>query len=186
MTSFRNISYLKQFLLGAIDKAKRDKMQETIQALHPGQKELWCKSATECFNLSSCLVNVLTEPHVDYNDSEWTMILPFGKFKSGEFFIADLGRRFAIQEGHVAGIRGGRLVHFARKWVGSRICLVSTVHSALMRRCDDSETQDSGEILSTKRGNGGDGTGGGEPAAKRVCRRSAHGGGNGNYVLARQ
>jgi len=185
-TSFRNLSYLKRFLLGAIDKAERDKMQETIQALLPGQKELWCKSDTECFNLRACLVNVLTEPHVDSNDSEWAMISPFGKFKSGEFCIADLGRRFAFQEGHIAGIRGCRLVHFTREWVGSRICLVSTMHSALMRQCADSESQNSGEILSTKRGDGGDGTGGEKPAAKRVCRRSARGGGNGNYVSAPQ
>ena len=112
------------------------------------------------------------------------MISHFGKFESGEFCIADLGRQFDFQEGHIAGIRGGRRVHFTRKWVGSRICPVSTMHSALIRQCADSESEDSGEILSTKGGDGGDGTGGENPAAKRVCRRSAPGSGNGNYVLA--
>jgi len=132
-TSFRNISYLKRFLLGAIEKSQPDEIQNTIQPLLPRYKEPWCKSNTECVSLSACLVNLLTQPHVDCGDVEWAMISPFGNFTGAEFCIANIERRFAFQEGHIAGIRGRRLVHFTQKWVGSRICLVSTMHRALIR-----------------------------------------------------
>lgn len=174
-TSFRNISYLKRFLLGAIDKKQRDKMQAAIKALPASLKKLWCMSDTECFALRACLVNVLTQPHVDCGDAEWAMISPFGNFNGGEFCIADLGRRFAFQEGQVAGIRGRRLVHFTRKWIGSRICLVSTMHSSLMRQC--SESNDLGDEIPMD-GNGGSGSGGSwssgeeERPRKRVRRTS--------------
>jgi len=95
-TSFRNISYLKQFLLGAIEKSQRDEMQNTIHSLPPRYKEPWCKSNTECFSLRACLVNLLTQPHVDCGDVEWAMISPFGNFTGAEFCIADIERRFSF------------------------------------------------------------------------------------------
>jgi len=180
-SSFRNLSYLKRFLLAAVDKAQRDKMQKTVKELPPSYKELWCKSDTECFALRACLVNVLTEPHVDHNDADWAMIAPFGNFKGGEFCIADLGRRFAFQEGQVAAIRGGKLVHFTRKWVGSRISLVSTMHSALMQQC--AEGTGLGETLAKEMD---DGSGEEKPAPKRVCRRSARRGGTRDFISALQ
>ncbi|RPA96310.1 hypothetical protein L873DRAFT_1236118 [Choiromyces venosus 120613-1] len=164
--SFHNISYLKRFLLGAIDKAQRDKMQEAIQGLPASCKELWCKSSAECFALRACLVNVFTEPHVDCGDVEWAMISPFGNFNDGEFCIADLGRRFAFHEGHIAGIRGRRLAHPTRKWAGSRICLVSTMHRALIPQC--TKRRNSGESVSAK----GSGSREGELARKRAKRKS--------------
>lgn len=166
-TSLHNISYLKRFLLGAIDKAERDKMQKATQALHNGHKDLWCKSDTECFALRACLVNVWTEPHVDCSDMEWAMISPFGNFDNGEFCIADLERRFTFREGYIAGIRGTRFVHFTRKWSGSRICLVSTMHSAVFRQY--AKRHDSEEVVSAR------GTGKSEevePPRKRAKRRS--------------
>jgi len=152
---------LEQFLLGAIEKDQRDKMREAIQSLPASCKELWCKSDKECFALRACLVNVLTEPHVDCGDMGWAMISPFGNFDGGEFCIADLGRRFAFHEGHIAAIRSRRLVHFTRKWVGSRISLVSTMHRALIPHC--TKRCDSGERVSAERS---DGRGEGEPAQK--------------------
>jgi len=95
-TSFRNISYLKRFLLGAIEKSQRDEMQNTIQSLRPRYKEPWCKSNTECFSLRVCLVNLLTQPHLDCGDVEWAMISPFGNFTGAEFCIADIERRFVF------------------------------------------------------------------------------------------
>jgi len=132
-------------------------------------------SDTECFALRACLVNVFTQPHVDRGDAEWAMIAPFGNFGGGEFCIADLGRRFAFQEGQVPGIRGRRLVHFTRKWAGSRICLVSTMHSSLIRQC--SESNDLGDAISAD-GNGGGGSGGSrssgeEERARKRVRRTA-------------
>ena len=146
--SFRNISYLKRFLLGAIEKSQRDEMQNTIHALLPRYKEPWCKSNTEYFSLSAFLVN-LTQPHVYCGDVEWAIISPFGNFTGAEFCIADIERRFAFQEGHIAAIWGRILVHFTRKWVGSRLCLVSTMHSALMGQGaekHDSEDSCSGNV----------------------------------------
>jgi len=166
-TSFRNISYLKRFLLGAIEKSQRNAMQNTIQALLPHYKEPWCKSNTECFSLSACLVNLLTQPHVDCGDVEWAMISPFGNFTGAEFCIADIERSFAFQGGRIAGIRGRRLPHFTRKWVGSRICLVSTMHRALMRHC--TEMHDFGDSRS---GNVCGATGPGKLGQKRAKRRS--------------
>jgi len=145
-TSLRNISYLKRFLLGAIEKSQRDEMQNTIHSLRPRYKEPWCKSNTECFSLRACLVNLLTQPHVDCGGVEWAMLAPFGNFTGAEFCIADIERRFDFQEENIAGIRGRRLVHFTRKWAGSRICLVSTMHSDLMRQCAD--MHDSGDSAS--------------------------------------
>ena len=165
--SFRNISYLKRFLLGAIEKSQRDEMQNTIHALLPRYKEPWCKSNTECFSLSACLVN-LTQPHVDCGDVEWAMISPFGNFTGAEFCIANIERHFTFQEGHIAAIWGRILVHFTRKWVGSRICLGSTMHSALMRQC--AEMHDSGDSRS---GNVCRATGQGKQEQKRAQRRSA-------------
>jgi len=140
----------------------------TIQALLPRYKEPWCGSDTECVSLSACLVNLLTQPHVDCGDVEWSMISPFGNFSGAEFCIADIEPRFAFQEGHIAGIRGRRLVHFTRKWVGSRICLVSTMHRALIRQC--TELHDSGDSRS---GNVSGATGQGKQEQKRAKRRSA-------------
>jgi len=147
-TAFRNISYLKWFLLGAIEKSQCDKMQNTIHALLPRYKEPWCKSNTEYFSLSPCLVN-LSQPHVDCRDVEWAMISPCGNFTGSELCIADIERRFAFQEGRIAAIWGRILVRFTRKWVGSRLCLVSTMHSALMRHGvekHDSEDSCSGNV----------------------------------------
>ena len=104
-TSFRNISYLKWFLLGAIEKSQRDEMQNTIHALLPRYKEPWYKYNTEYFSLSPCLVN-LTQPYVDCGDVEWAMISPFGNFTGAEFCIADIERRFSFQEGHIPAIWG--------------------------------------------------------------------------------
>jgi len=167
-TSFRKISYLKWFLLGAIEKSERDEMQNTIQALLPRYKQPWCKSNTGCVSLRACLVNLLTQPHVDCGDVEWAMIPPFGNISGAEFCIANIERCFAFQEGHIAGIRGRRLVHFTRKWVGSRICLVSTMHTALMRQC--AEMHDSGDSRS---GNVCGATAPGKQEQKRAKRRSA-------------
>ncbi|PUU73376.1 hypothetical protein B9Z19DRAFT_1069034 [Tuber borchii] len=165
--SLHNTSYPKGFSPGATDKTERDKMQKATQALHDGDKDLWCKSDTECFALRACLVNVWTEPHVDCSDMEWAMISPFGNFDNGEFCIADLERRFTFQEGYIAGIRGKRFVHFTRKWSGSRICLVSTMHSAVFRQY--AKRHDSEEVVSAH------GTGESEeaePPQKRAKRRS--------------
>ena len=114
------------------------------------------------------MVNLLTQPHVDCGGVEWAMISPFGNFTSAEFCIADIERSFDFQEGHIAGIRGRRLVHFTRKWFGSRICLVCTMHSALMRQC--AEMHDSGDSAS---GNVSGVAGQDKAEQKRAKRRSA-------------
>ena len=133
IASINNISRLKRLLLGAIDPTHRDEMKKAIKKLGPTFNQLWCHSKDECFSLRACLINLLTEPHIDDGDLDWAMLTALGQFEEGEFCIAVIGRRFSYGRGSVAGILGRLFIHFTRKWSGSRICLVSTMHEAVFR-----------------------------------------------------
>jgi len=139
LASLNNISHLKRLLLGAIDPTQRDLMKKAIAKLQPTLNKLWCHSQDEFFSLRACLINLLTEPHIDNGDLDWAMLTGLGQFKEGEFCIADIGRRFSYGRGSVAGIRGRLFIHFTRKWSGSRICLVSTMHQAVFRHAQSQE-----------------------------------------------
>lgn len=133
LASFQNISHLKRLLLGAIDGPQREEMQSAIFRLDDHFRNLWTNYNQECFSLRACLVNVVTEPHLDQGDLGWTMSTPLGNFEGAGFCVSDLKRCFHFPVGSVAGILGGKLIHFTRLWTGSRLCLVSTMHRSLLR-----------------------------------------------------
>ena len=139
LTSLNNISHVKRLLLGAIDSTRRDEMREAVAGLGRALNQLWCHSEDECFSIRACLINLLTEPHIDDGDLDWAMLSALGQFEEGEFCIADIGRRFSYSRGSVAGIRGRLFIHFTRKWSGSRICLVSTMHQAVFQEAAQSK-----------------------------------------------
>jgi len=138
--SFENISHLKRLLLGAIDKPQRDEMQSAISKIKPYFRNLWTNYKRECFSLRACLVNVVTEPHLDQGDLGWTMSAPLGKFEGAGFCISDLKRCFHFPAGSIAGIRGDKFIHFTRLSTGSRLCLVSTMHKSLLRHVFEEST----------------------------------------------
>jgi len=114
-------------------------MKKAIAKAQPTLNKLRCHSQDEFFSLRACLINLLTEPHIDNGDLDWAMLTGLGQFQEGEFCIADIGRRFSYGRGSVAGIRGRLFIHFTRKWSGSRICLVSTMHQAVFRHAQSQE-----------------------------------------------
>ena len=129
--SFEDITHVKYLLLGAIDKPQRKIMIEAIKEKEH-LKSQWSGYDNECFSLRACLVNLLTEPHLDSGDLNWAMGAPLGDFTNGEFCIADLERRFHYPPGSVSGILGCMLIHFTRLWTGTRLSLVSTMHESLV------------------------------------------------------
>ena len=146
-----------RLLLGAIDETQRDQMEEAVANLPDTLNQLWCHSEDECFSLRACLINLLTEPHIDDGDLDWAMLAALGGFEEGEFCIADIRRRFNYRRGSVSGIRGRLLIHFTRKWSGSRISLVSTMHQAVFRQAQDQQRSGLGDAqppLKRRRGTG--------------------------------
>ncbi|KAG0644546.1 hypothetical protein HOY80DRAFT_741278 [Tuber brumale] len=133
LASFQNITQLKRLLLGAIDRPQRDTMQSTIKLLPDHFRNLWTNCDNECFSLRACLINVVTEPHLDQGDLDWTMSAPLGQFEGAGLCVFDLERCLHFPAGSIAGIRGCKLIHFTRLWTGSRLCLVSTMHGSLLR-----------------------------------------------------
>jgi len=155
LTSLNNVTHLQRLLLGAIDSTQRDLMEEAIVKLRDPLNQLWCHSENECFSLRACLINLLTEPHIDDGDLDWAMLTALGNFEEGEFCIADIGRRFSYGRGSVAGIRGRLFIHFTRKWSGSRIGLVSTIHQAVFRQAQNSkDSENTQPPLKRRRGKG--------------------------------
>jgi len=133
LASFQNISQLTWLLLGSIDRSQRDTMQSAIELLPDHFRNLWTNYDNECFSLRACLINVVTEPHLDQGDLDWTMSMPLGEFEGAGFCVFELERCLHFPVGSIAGIRGSKLIHFTRLWTGSRLCLVSTMHRSLLR-----------------------------------------------------
>ena len=129
--SLGNITQVKSVLLGALDSKQRNLMRSTTHNLPPWLRLLWKTSQKECFSLRACSVNISTRPHLASSDISWEMLAPLGKFSGGQLCIADLKRSFNYTPGSIGGIRGSNLVQFIRMWEGSRICLVSTMHTSL-------------------------------------------------------
>ena len=155
LTSLNNVSHLKRLLLGAIDSTRRNLMKEAIVKLGSPLNQLWCHSNDECFSHRACLINLLSEPHINDGDLDWAMSTAMGVFEEGEFCIADIGRRFSYGRGSVSGIRGRQFIHFTRKWSGSRICLVSTMHRSVFQQAQNNkDSENTQPPLKRPRGKG--------------------------------
>lgn len=62
------------------------------------------------------------------------MLTGLGDAEEGELCMAKIHDRFNNRRGSISGIRGGLLIHFTRKWSGSHISLVSTMHQVFFRQ----------------------------------------------------
>jgi len=58
-------------------------MKKAIAKAQPTLNKLWCHSQDEFFSLRACLINLLTEPHIDNGDLDWAMLTGLGQFQEG-------------------------------------------------------------------------------------------------------
>jgi hypothetical protein len=65
-------------------------------------------------------IQVCTEAHVDVNDTEVCIVVPFGQYEGGELVLHEAGLVLELKEGDILVFPSHRLTHFNLHFTGIR------------------------------------------------------------------
>ena len=128
---FRSLGALtraQRTLLGAVDLNCQQEYKALLTNCPLEKKTFFTTDEQELFTIRACLVNVLTEPHLDSGDVKggWASMAIFRACRDGDFVVTELNRRFAYKVGNLTYLQAERFEHFTMPWSGYRYCIVST------------------------------------------------------------